>query len=77
VLAKKGFKPARIEAALAALDELATINTTSKASHKAAIAATKARDAARKKMNDWAAGLRKIARANLRKRTDLVALLGA
>jgi len=75
-LAKRGFKPGRIESALAGIENLSTLNTAASASQKAAIAATKARDAAGKKMNAWASELRKVSKANLKKRPDLLALLG-
>lgn len=75
-LATRGFKPARIQAALVAIEELATRNTKASASQKAAAAATKTRNAAGKKMNAWASELRLVAKANFKKRPELLALLG-
>lgn len=74
-LATRGFKPARAAAALAMLTEFTTANTKSKASQKAAEAATRERNAAVKAMNAWVAELRKVAKANLKKKPALLALL--
>jgi len=74
-LANRGFSPERTAAALVDLDKLGEANTRSKASQKAAVAATKARNAAVKAMNDWSAELKKVAKANLKQKPEFLALL--
>ena len=74
-LATRGFSPARSAAAFIALTAYSNADAAGKASQKTAVAATTARNTAVKAVNDWVAELRKVAKANLKKTPELLALM--
>jgi hypothetical protein len=75
VLSSYGFTPERLNADLAMLDQLATVESAHKNAERKAQAATETRDSAAEALKNWTLKLRSIAKDVLKDRPALAGLL--
>lgn len=75
VLSKYGFHAQRITDALTALDQLAAADSACKSAQGTAHAATEARDNAGAALDDWMIKFRKLSKAALKNRPELLSLM--